>query len=151
MGPALKRRLALLAWLSLVALGVALWNWLAQSPFSIARGTEAAALRGPLALLALFGVGVWIGRQLIKPSDDQSAVSWREVWRFGPSQKYQQNPKIFFVFAIAFGVLIASFGMRMFADSIDSFVLAVLTTGAGAASIGVGWGALVFGGWIKSK
>jgi len=57
---------------------------------------------------------------------------------------------MFRVFLGAFGIAFVCFAVDMLANSVRSFSLAVLATAAGAVSIGVGWGAAMFGGFVKT-
>jgi hypothetical protein len=104
----------------------------------------------PVIGIAVIGLGILLGRLWVRPSPDQIVVPWREVWRDGPARKYTWNPKMFRVFLAAFGAGFVCFAVRMLAESIGSFSLAVLATASAAVSIGVGVGAMMFGGWVKT-
>ena len=55
------------------------------------------AVVGSVLGVSLLALGVRIGRVLSEPSNGQVLVGWREVWRFGPSERYSRNRRAYYV------------------------------------------------------
>jgi hypothetical protein len=101
--------------------------------------------------LFLLGLGVAIGRRMVRLAPDQVVATRREVWRYGPSAKYRRNPKTLRVYLTAFGALVVTFGVGALASYIGAWWLQAVAVTATAMLIGVGWGAMIFGGFVKAS
>jgi hypothetical protein len=93
----------------------------------------------------VFGVGLWLGRRLIRPAAGEITVGWREMWRRGPDpDKYKRNPKARVVSLCAFGGVLIAFGLRLLSEYAQSLVLATFSVYAGLLCIAIAWGAMLF-------
>jgi hypothetical protein len=101
--------------------------------------------------VVIFVVGMWAGWRLTRPSSGDVIVGWRELWRHGPDPaKYRRNPKRLRVGVAASAGCLVAFGAAVLGDYLGSKPISVLSLAGVAFCIGLGWGAVWFGGVLKS-